>query len=84
MHIIAELIKDMSHSSLEGVFGVAGIFVFLWRNRRVRALPHPRDPEERITTKQQRGAMPPSLFHRTLAGRGYTPGLFLSLMHSMR
>jgi hypothetical protein len=29
MHIIAELIKDMSHSSLEAVFGVAGIFAFL-------------------------------------------------------
>jgi hypothetical protein len=29
MHTIAELIKDMSHSSLEGVFGVAGVIVFL-------------------------------------------------------
>jgi hypothetical protein len=29
MHIIIELIKDMSHSSLQGIFGVTGIFAFL-------------------------------------------------------
>ena len=29
MHTIIELIKDMSHSSMEGIFGVAGIFLYL-------------------------------------------------------
>jgi hypothetical protein len=29
MHTIAELIKDMSHSSLAGIFGVTAIFIFL-------------------------------------------------------
>ncbi|GAB6888138.1 hypothetical protein JCM13304A_16360 [Desulfothermus okinawensis JCM 13304] len=29
MHTLLELIKNMSHSTIQGFFGVVGIFVFL-------------------------------------------------------
>lgn len=28
-HILAELFKDMSHSTIQGFFGVSGIFLFM-------------------------------------------------------